>query len=800
MVWNAPAGGARGPCRAGARRGWGGELGADSERDRAMSDVLERAAEPREADAAGLGDASACLAAARAERDAGRLERAGALLAGARARFPDEVEPLVESGWLAQVAGDWPVAAHWWAEVRRRPPHHLVGFVNGAAAVGRLGLPDEAERLLAEAVARYPGQPAPWIELATLAQRRGDWPQAARRWAEARARFPDSVATLLGAARAARERHRHDEADAALREAISRFPAARDAWTEYAWLASVKRDWPEAARRWAEVRARFPEHPEAYLRGAMALSESWDHAAADTVLRAALARFPGDSRVALEFAALALRQNQLDDAASRYEQARARFPLLAEAHLGAATVLRNRFRLAEAQALLEAAGKLLPDEPRLVLAHAMLPVFAPLRRDRDPEETLRRLAALRLRFPDWAEGLLASIRELRAAERLDEAQALAAAAAARLPASAALLAEAGATAMRRRDWAEAERCYRLARERFPDEAGGCVGLAQVLAATGQGEAAETTLREAIARFPTEAAVHTAYAELAQGRRDWPEALARWRAAQALFPDDKAFAQRAFDVQLNLVGEGGGEAAAALAPDDDPRAAVRELVMRFESLGGRGLGCEFGMVQREFGAEPLGLLRWADMPYEGTVFALETRFAGVGLPENTEVSVNRENARPEYITRDRRGFMFMRAFVYEDEAPIERMRKQALRRLVFLRDKLIADLEAGGKIFVWRCTERTLTEAELARLHRAVRGYGDNMLLYVRLADASHPNGTVELAAPGLMIGYIDRFKLSPEGVLASAPASASWLALCRAADALWSAARPPISPPVSPAA
>ena len=171
-----------------------------------------------------------------------------------------------------------------------------------------------------------------------------------------------------------------------------------------------------------------------------------------------------------------------------------------------------------------------------------------------------------------------------------------------------------------------------------------------------------------------------------------------------------------------------EPAAANMSGADPRGPTRELVMQFESLGGRGLGCEFGMFQREFGAEPLGLLRWADMPYEGLISVLENRFEGIGAAEHTEVFVNRENSRPEYCTVDRRGFMFMRAFVYEDEMSPARMEKQALRRLTFLREKLIGDLETGSKILVYRLTDRNLTTDELERLHRAVRSYGDNTLL------------------------------------------------------------------------
>ena len=43
--------------------------------------------------------------------------------------------------------------------------------------------------------------------------------------------------------------------------------------------------------------------------------------------------------------------------------------------------------------------------------------------------------------------------------------------------------------------------------------------------------------------------------------------------------------------------------------------ARAIVTQFESLGGTGHGCEFGLFQRHFGAEPLGLLRWADLSPE-----------------------------------------------------------------------------------------------------------------------------------------------------------------------------------------
>jgi hypothetical protein len=57
-----------------------------------------------------------------------------------------------------------------------------------------------------------------------------------------------------------------------------------------------------------------------------------------------------------------------------------------------------------------------------------------------------------------------------------------------------------------------------------------------------------------------------------------------------------------------------EALAVLGlPDLD---AVRGFFPGFENLGGN---CEFGLVQRHFGAEPLSLLRWTATPPEASLF-------------------------------------------------------------------------------------------------------------------------------------------------------------------------------------
>ena len=113
-----------------------------------------------------------------------------------------------------------------------------------------------------------------------------------------------------------------------------------------------------------------------------------------------------------------------------------------------------------------------------------------------------------------------------------------------------------------------------------------------------------------------------------------------------------------------------------------------------------------------------------------------------------------------------------------------LKMRLCRRLQYLADELLTDLAEGEKIFVYRCTYRRLTDAELEALVANIRRLGNGWLLYVTLEDDEKPNETVEIVQDGLMVGYIDRFTISPAGMPSTASFE-SWLAICRKSLGLW---------------
>ncbi len=209
-------------------------------------------------------------------------------------------------------------------------------------------------------------------------------------------------------------------------------------------------------------------------------------------------------------------------------------------------------------------------------------------------------------------------------------------------------------------------------------------------------------------------------------------------------------------------------AAGTLPDGD-------LMQGFESLGAN---CEFGLVQRRCGVDPLGLLRFANTPLAPLMAALRGRFEGVGEPGSFDIEVEWQGR--EYMVRDQRYGLYYHAWVQTTEATADDVAKRELTRLPLLTRKLIEDLTEGLKIFVFRSGE-PISQSHATELAKLIRSYGPGTLLWVDLADAQHPPGSVTKLAPGLLKGFMDRFAPNEN---AHDVSLACWLQVCREANRL----------------
>jgi hypothetical protein len=213
--------------------------------------------------------------------------------------------------------------------------------------------------------------------------------------------------------------------------------------------------------------------------------------------------------------------------------------------------------------------------------------------------------------------------------------------------------------------------------------------------------------------------------------------------------------------------------------------LRELMLGFESLGGHGAACEFGLLQRYYGAEPLGLLRWANITPHSLVRAIEIGFSGIGDQVSLTITFNTELRRHgEYIMTDDQYKFSVHTWMFESEIERSVALELIRNRTRFLARELIEDLREAQKIFVYRMLERDITDAEANLLQTAMQTHGDATLLCARYSSALHPPGTVERLGKNLLIGYIDHYIFLPERREFAPLSIDCWTDVCRAAKAM----------------
>ena len=416
------------------------------------------------------------------------------------------------------------------SEAAPAPERDLPSYISSAVGLRNAGRFDDAEKLLVEAVERFPTEPRPQIELAVVSHVRRDWPEAVQRWAIIRDAFPNEPLSYTLAAAALREAGRFDEAEALGGSARERFPDDFLALLEYT-RATERRDPARGLEGLQELRDRFPDRIEGHAGLAAVFRKLGRIDEADAVLTESVERFPESRHLALEFARTAEARRDWARALERWSAVRDAFPDEVWGHVGSAVALRELRRTEQAESVLTGAVARFPAEPRLHIDRAVL-----AHHRGDWQEAAARWAEVRERFPDQAIANSQGAAALTRLQKYEEADALLAEGRKRFPDDLGVAMESAWLMTHQRDWARALRCWQSVRDKFSDNPRGYTGTALVQRELGWLDEAEGTLAEAIERFPRDLPAQSDFARLAEARRDQAEALRRWETVREAFPD------------------------------------------------------------------------------------------------------------------------------------------------------------------------------------------------------------------------------------------------------------------------
>jgi len=508
-------------------------------------------------------------------------------------------------------------------------------------------------------------------------------------------------------------------------------------------------DWQSVVRLRRMIAVDAPDDVSNHCRLAYALRRTAAFDAADDALLRALEHIPDNELLLLEYAWVAHDRGDWEDAVRRWDNVLERIPANLTAGCCRIAALTRSRRYDEAES---AAVKLLAEHRGQV---QVLTVWAWIAHESATwPAAAERWQAVMAQDPAAAAAACCFMTALSHCERFDEAEAAGNAALERFPINVEVMRGRAWISHRRNDWPMAIERWRLVNELDPKWAAGFACLATALRALARFDEAEAAVRRAMEVAPNALIHQIEFAVTADLRGDFPEAGRRWDALRERHSRDPAaigtigyheLAARLHHLDRAEVTIPTSSSSGAT----DPAMRRRDLFMSIESLGDN---CEFGAVQRVAGAEPLGLLRFASISAANLACALRRRFEGVGDPENVRLEI--ADTR-EYVVHDAYGIE-MHSFVHVHEVPYDRFLAQILRRIAFLRAKLLADLEEASKLFVYKARGGMSLEQALM-LREAIRGYGDTHLLCVLLADADHPPGLVERLGEGLLIGYISGF-------------------------------------------
>jgi tetratricopeptide (TPR) repeat protein len=563
----------------------------------------------------------------------GQLSAAEALLTEGLSKFPRDEELCIECAWLNYELGQFERAGDLWLEVRTVHSDSPHGYVGGGATYRKAGQFDEADALYRDGIKRFPGDAVLKNDYAWSAEERGDAEEAVCRWSAVRAFSPREVNAYRRSAALLRQLGQADDAELVLGEAALKFPESIEIATDFAWFAHDRRDWPEALKRWNAVVTGFPQIPDGRRGAAQALMELGRFDEASQVLTPASRLFPDDVAVKVLSGWLATHRRDTDQAESIWKDVRKHSPEMVDGYLGYALALRDAGRFSEADVQLQDAAARFPQNEIVAMDLASL-----AERTKNWSMAIQRWRDVVKQFPDTDRSHVGLANCLEASGQPEEAESVIQSALDRLPDHPNLLAAQARLATSSRNWGRALQIWSSLQDRFPNEPLAQLGKGQTLYESGDYELSAKTAQDALLRFPNNMQLEIHLALSLSRQRDWQKALTLWESLKRRHPGNGEVRQGIAQVLPQAQRDQCATEPFAfeippivLANDADGSEYIKALCTLFKRFESLGSDCEFGIVQRLFQADPVGLLRWTTTEPEALVRALDTRFDGVGNP-------------------------------------------------------------------------------------------------------------------------------------------------------------------------
>jgi tetratricopeptide (TPR) repeat protein len=301
----------------------------------------------------------------------------------------------------------------------------------------------------------------------------------------------------------------------------------------YALSALERGDQREATELWTKSLDRYPADTVASRLALPILIGLRRFDEAEALMHQGQKKYPRDARFAVGLGEISYARGDHKMASERWGALRKNFPGVMQGYIRGAESLRTLDRLDEAEDLAKKAMDQFHEEIGGFLEYARIAAHR-----QDWGEALRRWEPIRDRF-GYVGAYVGAAQALTRLSRYDEAEEILEQARYRFGTNPSPLSELARVSEAKGDIPEAVQRWKSVLYRFPLDMLVYSSVSEAFERLHEPVEAETTLRAAIDRFPTESRPLFELAKLLQyQRRDFPAAAEAWAALRKTFPDNE----------------------------------------------------------------------------------------------------------------------------------------------------------------------------------------------------------------------------------------------------------------------